>query len=596
MDAASYKKIESSIPSAPGIYRFSDENKKLLYVGKAKNLKKRISSYFGSKKHESNKTRLLVAKTLDVECTVVESEQDALLLENSLIKEFQPRYNIQLKDDKSYPYICIKNERFPRVFLTRSQPDDGSEYLGPYTSVKRVRSILKFIVQMFPLRNCNYRLSEQNIEQGKFKLCLEYHMGNCMGPCEGLQGEEDYGESLEQIRRILKGNFKPVLKYLKEKQKLLVSELAFEKANDTKEKIELLQDYQSKSMVVNNKIQETDVFSFLEDGNTAYVNYLKIGNGAVIQVYTLEIKKKLEESPEELLVFAIHELRQKFKSEAKQILVPFKIDYPDTEVKTIVPQKGDKKKLIGLSLKNGLAYKMQKLHIAPAEERMNKILEGLQQDFHLTELPKHIECFDNSNLQGSNPVASVVVFKMGKPSKKEYRHFNIKTVSGIDDFASMEEVVFRRYRRFKTENLPLPDLILIDGGKGQLNAAINSLKKLELYGKTTIASIAKRLEEIYVPNDPIPMHLDKRSPSLKLIQQVRNEAHRFAINFHRQKRSKSSLKTTLSSIQGIGPGTEKKLLQKFKSLKKVKEASSAELNKVIGGQKTRLILAYFKKH
>jgi len=592
-----YKKIKPNLPTQPGIYKFLDKEGTILYVGKAKNLKKRVASYF-TKTHERGKTRILVSKIHDIQLTIVETEQDALLLENAMIKKLQPRYNIQLKDDKTYPYICIKKERFPRVFLTRQVIKDGSTYLGPFTSVRQVKTILEFLKQLFPLRTCNLNLSEKNIKEKRFKICLEYHIGNCLGPCENLQSEKEYNSNIEQLKSILKGNYANVIRYLKEQMQAHAENYEFEKAQNLKEKIKALQGYQSKSTIVNVNIHNVDVFAISTTERNAFVSYLKLINGTIIQVKVLEITKSLDETDEELLIFGITELRNQLKSNSEEIILPFDIDFPDPKIKVVVPKIGDKKKLLKLAQKNADYYKKQKEVRASlrktAQERNLEILQQMQKDFRLKELPRHIECFDNSNFQGSDPVASMVLYRDGKPANKEYRHFKIKTVEGPNDFASMTEVVLRRYKRLLEENQPLPQLIIIDGGKGQLNAALKALEELGLRGKIAIVGIAKRLEEIYVPDDPLPLYIDKRSPSLKLAQQLRNEAHRFAISFHRKLRSKNQLKSEFESVPGIGPSTVQKLLTHFKSAQKIKDADLETLMKVVNKKKAEAILNYFK--
>lgn len=592
-----YKKIKPNLPTQPGIYKFLDKEGTILYVGKAKNLKKRVASYF-TKTHERGKTRILVSKIHDVQLTIVETEQDALLLENAMIKKLQPRYNIQLKDDKTYPYICIKKERFPRVFLTRQVIKDGSTYLGPFTSVRQVKTILEFLKQLFPLRTCNLNLSEKNINGKRFKVCLEYHIGNCLGPCENLQSEEAYNSNIDQLKSILKGNYANVIRYLKEQMNIHAEKYEFEKAHNLKEKIKALKGYQSKSTIVNVNIHNVDVFAISTTEKNAFVSYLKLINGTIIQVKVLEITKSLDETDEELLIFGITELRNQLKSNSEEIIVPFEIDFPDSNIKLTIPQIGDKKKLLKLAQKNADYYKKQKEVRASlrktAQERNLEILQQMQKDFRLKELPRHIECFDNSNFQGSDPVASMVLFRDGKPSNKEYRHFKIKTVEGPNDFASMTEVVLRRYKRLLEENQPLPQLIIIDGGKGQLSASLKALDELNLRGKIAIVGIAKRLEEIYVPDDPLPLYIDKRSSSLKLAQQLRNEAHRFAIAFHRKLRSKNQLKSEFEDVPGIGPSTVQKLLTHFKSAQKIKDADLETLMKVVNKKKAEAIVNYFK--
>ncbi|MBK9731844.1 MAG: excinuclease ABC subunit C [Chitinophagaceae bacterium] len=595
MTTEDFKNLFPHLPDDPGVYRFIDEGGVMIYVGKAKNLKKRVTSYF-VKNHAQFKTSVMVRHARRIEFTIVESEQDALLLENTLIKNYQPRYNINLKDDKTYPFICIKNENFPRVFLTRTLERDGSEYFGPYTSVVRVSGILDFIKKMYPLRTCNLNLSEKNIVAQKFKVCLEFHIGNCKGPCEARQSKESYDHSIAQIRHILKGNLGEVIQNLKQEMHDLAVNYRYEEAELLKKKLLALQDYQSKSLVVHPTITNVDVFSFKEDEKNAYVNCMRIVNGSVIQTRTLEINKKIEEEKEELLVFVIHELRSQLQSNSKEIIVPFKIEFPYQEITVTVPSRGDKKKLLELSQKNLSYYllaKMKDNFENKRETSAQRILSQLQKDFRLTELPVHIECFDNSNFQGAFPVASTVVFKNGKPSKKDYRHYNIKTVEGPNDFASMEEIVYRRYKRLLEENQSLPQLIMIDGGKGQLGAAMNSLEKLNLVGRVAIAGIAKRLEEIYFPGDPLPLYVDKKSPSLRLIQQLRDEAHRFAITFHRSKRDKATLRSELTAIKGISDKTSEKLLQHFHSVEKIKLGSDEELEQVIGKAKTKILRDYF---
>lgn len=586
----------STLPNKPGVYQYYDKDGKLLYVGKAKNLKKRVSSYF-NKKHDNGRTRLLVKKIHAIKHIVVVTETDALLLENNLIKKYQPRYNVMLKDDKTYPWICIKKERFPRVFSTRKIIKDGSEYFGPYTSMKTVHTLLELITGLYPLRNCTYDLSEKNIKAQKYKLCLEYHLGNCFAPCEDKYTEIEYQESIVAIRNILKGNFKESLRTFKEKMKDLAAKLQFEDAYRIKEKIDVLENYQSKSTVVNPKINNVDVFSLISDETYAYVNYLQISFGAIVRSHTLEIKKKMEEKDEDLLQLAIVELRQRFQSQCKEIYVPFYVNVGE-EVKVNVPKTGDKKQILELSFRNAKYYRMERfkqVRILDPNRHENRIMAQMKKDLRLNEEPRHIECFDNSNIQGTNPVAACVVFRNGKPSKKEYRKFNIKTVKGPDDFASMEEVVFRRYKRMLDEKQPLPQLIIIDGGKGQLSSSLKSLDKLQLRGKIAIIGIAKRLEELFYPEDPIPLYLDKKSETLKVIQQLRNEAHRFGIEFHRNKRSKEALNTALETIPGIGEKTVIELLKHFKSTKRITQAGFDEISKVVGPSKAKKIVTYFQE-
>ena len=588
-----FKLIFSSLPNEAGVYRFIDESDALLYVGKAKSVKKRLASYF-NKNDQSYRTQVMVRNAHRIEFTVVQSEQDALLLENQLIKRFQPKYNVNLKDDKTYPWICIKNEPFPRIFLTRKPEKDGSEYFGPYTSVKRVREILDFIKKMYPLRTCSLNLTDKNIAAHKFKICLEFHLGNCKGPCEAKQTREDYDHNISQIRHILKGNVGEVIQLMKHQMNELASSYKFEEAAWLKKKLAYLEEYQSKSLVVHPTITNVDVFSFRDDEKNAYVNCMRIMNGIAVQTKTVEIVKKIEEEKNELLVFVINELRQELQSESSEIIVPFGIEFPDEKITVTVPQRGDKKKLLELSEKNLYYYLLAKEEASGKRtSKEERILIQLQKDFHLTELPVHIECFDNSNFQGDYPVASMVVFKNAKPSKKDYRHFNIRTVEGPDDFASMEEIVFRRYRRLLEEESPLPQLIIIDGGKGQLSAAMNSLEKLGLIGKVAVAGIAKKLEEIYFPHDSLPLFIDKKSQSLRLIQHIRDEAHRFAITFHRQKRNKATLHTELIDIKGISKKTAEKLLNHFRSVEKIRNASEEELNAIVGKSKAKAILRYY---
>jgi len=589
------KNLISVLPGKPGIYQFFNNKGKIIYIGKAKNLKKRVSSYF-SKQHDSRKTALLVRNIADIKHLVVETEQDALLLENNLIKKYQPRYNIRLKDDKSYPWICIKNEPFPRVFKTRNLIKDGSRYFGPYTSVYTVRTLLELFKSEYKLRTCNYQLTDENIQSGKYKVCLEYHIGNCEGPCEGLVSAEKYNQGIEDITNILKGNISGVIKHLEQRMDEMASEMNFEEAHEIKEKYESLKRYQSKSTVVSPTISDVDVFTIDQDDKFAYINYLKVIKGAIIQTFTLEIKKSLDESPEELLLAGIVDIRQKIFSNANEILVPF---LPDQQLKNVVfkvPQRGDKKKLLDLSYRNARYFRLEKdkqLVQKNPKIREERILNTIKTDLHLAELPRRIECFDNSNLQGSNPVAACVVFKNAKPRKKEYRHYNIKTVTGPNDYASMEEVVYRRYKRLLNENQPLPQLVVIDGGKGQLSSAVKALEKLNLKGVISIIGIAKRLEEIYFPGDSVPLYINKNSETLKVIQQLRDEAHRFGITFHRQKRSKSMTDSELLHIPGIGEKTAQKLLRDFKSVKNIKDAPEESLIKSVGNQKATILFQYF---
>lgn len=590
------KSLVSVLPEQPGIYQYFDQTGKIIYVGKAKNLKKRVSSYF-SKNHHDRKTALLVRSIADIKHMVVETEQDALLLENNLIKKYQPRYNIRLKDDKTYPWIIVKNERFPRVFQTRNVVRDGSAYFGPYTSVYTIRMLLEFFRKTYKLRNCNLNLSEANINQGKFKVCLEYHIGNCLAPCVGKLEHDQYMKSIDQIKEILKGNISGVIKYLKNLMREHSEAYRFEEAALIKDKLELLEKFQSRSTVVSSTISDVDVFTIDQDEDFAYINYLKIIQGAIMQTYTLEIKKVLDESPEELLELAIVEIRQKIFSNAKEILLPFKLDIELSGIKFSVPKQGEKKSLVELSERNAKYYRIekQKHQAAPkAERNAARILETMQKDLQLKSQPVHIECFDNSNLQGTNPVASCVVFRHTRPSKKDYRHFNVKTVEGPNDFASMEEIVYRRYHRLLEEKSELPQLIVIDGGKGQLGAALNALEKLNLRGKIAIIGIAKRLEEIYFPGDPVPLYLDKNSETLKIIQQLRDEAHRFGITFHRNKRSGEFIKSELETIPGIGEKTISAILKRFKSVENLKNTAYTEVADEIGHSKARIIFDFYK--
>ncbi|MGB5500704.1 MAG: excinuclease ABC subunit UvrC [Maribacter sp.] len=583
-----------TLPNSPGVYQFYDVDDKILYVGKAKNLKKRVSSYF-NKNHEYGKTRILVKKIHNIKHIVVTTESDALLLENNLIKKYRPRYNVLLKDDKSYPWICIKNERFPRIFPTRKLIKDGSEYFGPYTSMYTVKTLLELIKNVYPLRTCNYDLSKEKIDAGKFKVCLEYQLGNCLGPCEGLQSSADYDKQVDEIRNIIKGNFKSSLHSFKNQMKLLATEMHFEEAQQIKDKIDVLENYQAKTTIVNPKINNVDVFSIIADEAFAYVNFLQLSHGSIIRSHTLEIKKKLDEKNEDLLQLAIFEIRQRFNSESKEIYLPFKV-VVEPHLKVTIPKLGDKRKILDLSIRNAKYYRQERFNqikIIDPERHTNRIMAQMQKDLRLSQEPRYIECFDNSNIQGSNPVAACVVFKNGKPVKKEYRHYNIKTVEGPDDFASMEEVVYRRYKRLLSEEQPLPQLIVIDGGKGQLSSALKSLDVLGLRGKIAIVGIAKRLEEIYFPEDSIPLYLDKKSESLKIIQQLRNEAHRFGITFHRNKRSKAAINSELESIDGVGEKTARDLLKKFKSVKRIKEASVENLTVVVGAAKAKKIYETF---
>lgn len=590
--------LASTIPLQPGIYKYYDGNNELLYVGKAKSLRKRVSSYF-SKTYTNYKTHELVQRIRKIEFTIVNSEQDAFLLENSLIKKFQPLFNINLKDDKSYPYIVIKNEPFPRVFFTRRKINDGSQYLGPYTSVGKVRELLDFIKQTIQLRTCKLNLTASNIEKKKFKVCLEYHLGNCKGPCEALQSLQDYDEGLQQLKNILKGNLSPVIQHFKADMQEKVVQLQFEKAGLIKKKLEHLQQYKASSTVVNERTGTVDVFSILEEGDTAYVNYLAVSNGSIVQTKTITLKKKLDETAEEVLSFAIAQLRETFNSEAKEIIIPFNINYPQQDIISTVPKGGDKKKLLDLSEKNVNYFKeeLRKKKMLLLEDKtaveVNNVLIQLQKDLHLKELPLTIECFDNSNFQGSYPVSAMVSFKNGQPDKNEYRRFNVKTVAGINDFATMAEVVYRRYKRLKEEQMTLPQLIIIDGGKGQLSAAMESIKKLDLIGKVTLVGLAKNEEELFFSGDTESLKLPWDSESLQLIRRIRDEVHRFGITFHRNQRSKGSFKNELEQVEGIGKATIDSLLKKYKSVKNIKEKTVEELADVIGRSKAKIITDFF---
>ncbi len=590
------KKQVSVLPDKPGIYQYFDNTGKIIYVGKAKNLKRRVSSYF-SKKNENRKTALLVRAIADIKHLVVETEQDALLLENNLIKKYQPRYNIRLKDDKTYPWIVIKNERFPRVFQTRNVIRDGSQYFGPYTSVMTVRTLLDLFRKLYKLRTCKYNLSSENISNGKLKVCLEYHIGNCLGPCEAYQTERDYLKYIEEIRDILKGNISGVIKYLREMMHRYAEDFQFEEANQVKEKLQILEKFQNRSTVVSSTITDVDVFTIDVVEKAAFVNYLKVINGAIVQTYTTEIKKALDEDREELLRYAIVDIRQKIFSNARELIVPFDPGFELENVRFKVPERGDKKKLLDLSLRNAKYFRLEKEKqqaLSKPKDSSRRILETLKKDLQLKELPSHIECFDNSNLQGTHPVAACVVFKNGKPAKKDYRHFHVKTVEGPDDFASMQEIVFRRYKRLLDEKQSLPQLIIIDGGKGQLGMALNALEDLGLRGKIAIIGIAKKLEEIFFPGDSVPLYLDKSSESLKLIQFARDEAHRFGITFHRKLRSKSFIKSELEEIPGIGEKTIQALLRRFKSLENLKKQAYHTVAEEIGDSKAVKIFDFYK--
>ncbi len=604
MTAAKFQHIAGTIPKQPGIYKYFDSKNELLYVGKAKHLRKRVSSYF-TKTFTSYKTHELVQRIARIDFTIVNSEQDAFLLENTLIKQFQPRFNINLKDDKSYPFIVIKNEPFPRVFLTRRKINDGSEYLGPYTSVKRVRELMEFNKQTIQLRNCSLNLTDSNIKKGKFKVCLEYHLGNCKGPCEALQTAENYKEGLSQLKNLLRGNLAPVISHFKGEMKSYVTTLAFEKAELVKKKIEFLENYQSRSIVANSRAGDMDVFAILKEKDMAFVNYLMVRNGAIIQTQTSKVEAQLGETIEEILSFSVAQLRTTFNSDATEIIVPFAIEYPLDEIKVTVPKGGDRKKLLTLSEKNAQHFIEEMQH----KERLQlnikspdklKLLEQLQQDLQLQELPAHIECFDNSNFQGSYPVSAMVCFKNGEPSKKDYRHFNVKTVEGINDFATMKEAVGRRYKRLKEEDQPFPQLVIIDGGKGQLSAAMEAIKEQGVDGRTTLIGLAKNEEEIFFSGDKESLKLSYSSASLKFIRRIRDEVHRFGITFHRQKRSKGTFKNELEDIPGIGKATADLLLKEFRSVKNIREVirqakGEIEIGKVIGISKARVVVKYFKE-
>jgi excinuclease ABC subunit C len=587
--------LVNSLPSLPGIYQFYDRDKQIIYIGKAKDLKKRVSSYF-NKIHDSNKTNILVRNIASLNTIIVETEQDALILENNLIKKYRPRYNILLKDDKTFPWICIKKERFPRVFQTRNVVRDGSSYYGPYTSGLMVKTLIEFFKHTYKIRTCNFLLTTDNVSRGKFKVCLQYHIGNCLGPCENLQDENNYTKSIEDIIAILKGNIGEVIVNLEHEMKTQAADLMFEEAQKIKEKIDSLQKFQAKSQVVSQSIRNIDVYSYRKEDKDAYINFLKVINGCVIQSYTLEIKLKVEETDSDLLLMGITEIRSNFYSNASEVLVPFKLDYEIPGVKFVIPKIGEKKLLLELSDKNLKYYILEKKKsqsILKNESPVVRILSTAQKDLRLISLPTHIECFDNSNLQGSNPVASCVVFRNAKPSKKEYRHFNIKTVEGPNDFASMEEIVTRRYKRMLDEEGVLPNLIIIDGGKGQVSAAVLALEKLGIDQTVSIIGIAKRLEEIFFPHDPVPLYIDKTSETLRLIQKMRDEAHRFAITHHREKRTKSMISSELDTIKGIGEKTKKLLLTHFKSVEHIKKSSSSDLEKIVGKSKTKVLIDYF---
>lgn len=591
--------ILPNLPDRPGVYQFLNAQGEIIYVGKAINLKKRVSSYFHKNHYDNRKLYLLVKKITDIRYIIVNSEQDALLLENNLIKELQPRYNFLLKDDKSFPWICIKNEPFPRVFSTRNIIKDGSLYYGPYTSATMVRTLLELIRQLFPLRTCSLNLNDESILAGKYKICLEFHLGNCLAPCEGKFSLKDYNENIERVKDILKGNLTQVSNYLRDLMNKFAEDFRFEEANTIKEKLEILEKFQSKSTIVNPSIKNVDVFSIYREEDLVVVNFLKVVDGAVLLAHSFELELKLDESNEELLASAVLELRNRFGSNSCEIIIPFPLEYHIEGVSFTIPRIGDKKKLLELSERNAKFYLLnikKRKEEFDKEKPSNKILERIQKDLHLNELPVFIECFDNSNIQGTNPVAACVVFKNGKPFKSEYRHFNVKTVVGPDDFSSMEEIVYRRYHRLIEENRPLPQLVVIDGGKGQLHAAVNSLNKLGIYGKMGIIGIAKKLEEIYFPGDSLPVYLDKSSVTLKVIQQIRDEAHRFGITFHRQKRSSSMIKSELESIPGVGEKTMAVLFKEFKSVNGLKKAEMNKIIEAVGKKKAEIVIGFLNKN
>ncbi len=585
------------LPDKPGVYQYFNAKGEIIYVGKAKNLKKRVSSYF-NKNQDNAKTYLLVKAIVDIRYMVVDTELDALLLENNLIKEYKPKYNIQLKDDKTYPWICIKNEAFPRIFPTRTLIKDGSKYFGPYSSVKVMHTLLDLFRELYTLRTCNLDLRKQKLEERRYKVCLEFHIGNCLGPCVMKQTEQAYNEQITAIESILKGNISSVISMLKKQMKEFADAYQFEEAQSIKEKLDTLQRFQAKSTIVSPSIHEVDVLTLVDDGDSKFVNYLSINNGSIIHGYTTEVKTKLGETEEEVMNYMLVEMRQRYNSQAKEILVETAFDSALEGIKVIVPRIGDKKSLVELSKRNATFYRLEKRKqeaIKNPEKSTERILEQLKKDLRLTELPVHMECFDNSNIQGTNPVSACVVFRNAKPSKQDYRHFNVKTVEGPDDFATMEEAVFRRYRRLLDEGKSLPQLIIIDGGKGQLGAALKALEQLDLRGKIAIIGIAKRLEEIFFPGDSIPIYLDKRSESLKVIQHMRNEAHRFGITHHRNRRSKNAFQSELEQIEGIGPKTLETIMKQFKTLSAIKEASEESLQAVVGKAKAQIIKRYFKE-
>lgn len=599
MTPSTFQQIAHTIPVNPGIYKYFNQEGVLIYVGKAKSLRKRVSSYF-SKTFVGYKTHELVQRIHRIEFTIVDSEQDAFLLENALIKEYQPKYNINLKDDKTYPYIVVKKEPFPRIFLTRKKINDGSEYIGPFTSSGRVRELIEFVKQYIPLRNCKLNLTDQNIQKGKFKVCLEYHLGNCKGPCEGLQTAADYQDGLGMVKNILKGNLGSVIQHFKSEMQIHIAALAFEKAAILQKKIEHLENYQSKSVVVSKYLTNLDVFSIVKDHDHAFVNYLMVQNGTIVQTHTVPVETKLEETDEEVLSFVIGNLRILFNSMANEIVVPFPIDYPDHSISITIPKSGDKKKLLDLSIKNVAYFKeeLRKKKTLQLEGKSDlekkKVLYELQNYLQLSEVPMHIECFDNSNFQGAYPVSAMVCFKEGIPSKNDYRKFNVKTVKGINDFATMKEVVYRRYKRLKEEDAVFPQLVIIDGGKGQLSAALESIQALGLEGQTTLIGLAKNEEEIFFAGDSNSIKLPWDSDSLKLVRRIRDEVHRFGIGFHRNQRSKGTFKNELEQIAGIGPQTISQLLKTFRSVKNIKAQSAEILAAEIGAAKALLLINYFK--
>lgn len=595
------QKIETilkTLTDEPGVYQYFDAEGKILYVGKAKNLKKRVSSYF-HKEHDNSRLRILVKKIDSIKTIVVHTEYDALLLENNLIKQYQPRYNVSLKDDKTYPWVCIKHERFPRIFYTRKKINDGSEYFGPYASVTSIKTLIAFIRENFQLRTCALDLSEKNISAKKFRACLDYHIGTCKAPCIALQTQEEYDTTIKQVRSILKGNTSSVIRELKQQMQSASEKMDFEEAHNVKVKLDALEKFQAKSMVVSNTIEDIDVAAYVKEEDVYYVNYFHVANGAIIGSKTLEIKKKLDETDRDILTYALFEIRTELQSTAKEIVVPFHPESEFPDAKFFVPKAGDKKIILELCRRNAEQYRIDKnrqLALTDPEQHTTRIMQQMKKDLRMKEEPVRIECFDNSNIQGHFAVSAMTVFINGKPAKKEYRHFNVKTVEGPDDFATMEEVIYRRYKRVLEENLDMPQLIVIDGGKGQLGAAINSLEKLDLMGKVAVVGIAKRLEEIYYPGDPIPMYLDKKSETLRILQHIRDEAHRFGITHHRKKRSKGTITTELNNIDGISDKTAEKLLREFKSVKKIKESSLEEIEKVAGKAKAKLVVEYFKKN